>query len=79
MRRLMTCFSLTLIVAAMPALAVESSNETAPLKSVPEAATPADPEPAPRVVPPPNGAGSENEKSDPSRPSMKEYCREHTC
>ncbi len=79
MRRFLTCFGLTLMVTAIPAMAIDSSNELAAPKLPPQSAPPVAPSPASPPATQPNSAGSGEAPKAPAQPSLRDYCREHTC
>jgi hypothetical protein len=79
MQRLLTFLGLALMAIAVPALAIDSPNETPTLKAAPPSPPPVTPAPVSPPVVKPNASGSGDTQSTPAQPSMKDYCREHTC
>lgn len=79
MRRLLNCLGLALMVMAIPAQAIEASGEVPLPKTGDQAAPPATPTPAAPPATRPNSEGDEGSELKPSQPSLKNYCREHTC
>jgi len=79
MQRLMTFLGLALMAIAVPALASDSPNETPTLKTAPPSPPPVTPAPVSPPAVKPNASGAEDAQGAPAQPSMKDYCREHTC
>ena len=75
----MTRFGLPLLFLAAPAMAAETASVNPPSIATPPAA-PSSGQPAgsPPASQQPKAASGENSKA-PATPSLKDYCREHTC